>query len=158
MGRLGLMLILCGCAVTKSGEQSLALDKQETQIVKDEGGWTAEFTFAPPDAATPLRKSPSKAPAAVSPLPGAPSWMAWPMEFDHGPLLDLKLSGKLPVTTTTTGTVRVDEHSAWSVVRKLGLTLWPYLLGLALAAGAGLVLWKLKPPWMNWAWKLLRLA
>lgn len=155
MGRLWL-LILCGCAVTKSGEQSVKLDTQQTQIVKDEGGWTAEFTFAPPDAASPLRKSPSKAPAAA--LPGAPSWMAWPMDFDHGPLLDLKLSGKLPVTTTTTGSTHLDEQSAWSVVRKLGLTLWPYLLAAALVAGAAWLAWRVKPPWLGWLFKLLRLA
>lgn len=54
--------------------------------------------------------------------------------------------------------VKVKDKGSVADSTRWGPPWWVYaLVGVALA-GAGYVAWKLKPPWLGWLWKLLKVA
>lgn len=152
---------LVSCASQNSGGQAVRADSTTAQTVKDEGGWTADLIFGLP---TEKEGAPVEAPPVsghstdAARSAGLPSILTDPdaflnnLPFDHGPLIGVRLSGKLPVTTTTAGTTHIDESSWFKRAWKFSLGIWPWLLGGGLALAISI----LKPAWLGIAWGALK--
>lgn len=145
MGRLGLMLILCGCAHPNVSAQSVSASEIGVQgQIESSAGVRARL------GARHL---------GVSVIPavdgGAPTFKL--DVDDEADELSANAAGDADAgvkdaSTDAAGAKADDPPSFWSPA-KLAV-----LGGLVALVGGLALAWKLKPSWMDWLWKLLRLA